>query len=94
VDNRIDRTLEPHNAAQPSKRWDERHLARWAAAQDAIVRLDELAALGLTRHARPRRLAQHRLVEMYRGVYAVGHGEVSERGRFRAAVLACGDGAC
>jgi very-short-patch-repair endonuclease len=30
---------------------------------------------------------------MYRGVYAVGHGAVSERGRLRAAAWAAGDGA-
>src|SRR4051794_27888055 len=34
-----------------------------------------------------------RLVAMYRGVYAVGHGAVSERGRLRAAVWAAGEGA-
>jgi very-short-patch-repair endonuclease len=93
VDGVIDRTLEHRYGAQPSNRWDERHLARLGAAQDGIVRLDQLAALGLSRRARTRRIAQQRLVVMYRGVYAVGHGGVSERGRLRAAVWACGEGA-
>jgi very-short-patch-repair endonuclease len=95
VDNdfEIDCALGRHYDVQALKRWDERHLARLGAGQDGIVEIKQLSALGLTREARRRRIAQHRLVEMYRGVYAVGHGEVSERGRFRAAVLACGEGA-
>jgi len=78
---------------QPRNRWDERNLARLAAAQDGVVTVGQLAALGLTERARRRRVAQRRLVVLHRGVYAVGHGEVSERGRFRAAVWACGEGA-
>jgi very-short-patch-repair endonuclease len=93
VDRGIDCGLGHHNGAQPFKRWDERHLARLGAAQDGIVRLEQLADLGLSKRARGRRIAQHRLVELHRGVYAVGHGGVSERGRQRAAVWAAGEGA-
>jgi hypothetical protein len=93
VDDEIDCAVGHHNGAQPLKRWDERHLARLGAAQDGVVRLDELAALGLSKRARARRIAQKRLVVMHRGVYAVGHGHVSERGRMRAAVWAAGEGA-
>ena len=93
MDDRIECALEHHNGAQGLTRWDERHLARLAAVQDGIVRLEELAELGLTRRARARRIAQQRLVVMHRGVYAVGHGAVSERGRMRAAVWAAGEGA-
>src|SRR5437588_12777236 len=85
--------LDHRDGGQPRDRWDERHLARLAAAQDGVVRLEQLTALGLSRRARERRVAQRRLVVLHRGVYAVGHGEVSERGRFRAAVWACGEGA-
>ena len=86
-------TVGRHYGSQPFQRWDERHLARLAAAQDGIVRLDELAALGLSRDARKRRIAQRRLIPQYRGIYAVGHDELTERGRFRAAVWAGGEGA-
>lgn len=85
--------LGSHNGAQPFTRWDERHLARLGAAQDGVVRLDQLSDLGLTAPARKRRIAQQRLVPTFRGVYAVGHGDLTERGRFRAAVWAAGEGA-
>jgi hypothetical protein len=40
-----------------------------------------------------RRVAGGNLVPLHRGVYAVGHGLVSRRGEWMAAVLACGPGA-
>ena len=83
----------PEYPAQAFNCWDERHLARLAAAHDGVVRLDELAALGLTRHGRRTRIEQRRLIPQYRSVYAVGHDELTERGRFRAVVWAAGDGA-
>src|SRR5690349_10284970 len=86
-------TVGGHHGPQASTRWDERHLARLAGAHDGIVTLEELSALGLGPDARKRRITQRRLIPVYRGVYAVGHGELTERGRFRAAVLACGEGA-
>src|SRR4051794_78102 len=86
-------TVHRDNGGQVSNRWDERELARLAAAQDGIVTIQQLTALGLTSDARHRRIAQRRLIVVHRGVYAVGHGDLSERGRFRAAVLACGEGA-
>lgn len=73
--------------------WDERHLARLAHAQDGVVALAQLTDLGLTRDARITRIRQHRLVTLHRGVYIVGGGEVGERGRCRAAALACRSGA-
>src|SRR3954447_8006877 len=79
--------------SQPRNRWDERHLARLAAGQDGIVRIDQLTALGLSRDARKRRIAQRRLIPQYPGIYAVGHDELTERGRFRAVVWAGGEGA-
>jgi len=86
-------TVEHAYGAQPFQRWDERHLARLGAAQDGIVRVDQLDALGLGRGARRVRIEQRRLIPVYRGVYAVGHGELTERGRFRAVVWAGGEGA-
>src|SRR5262249_30079094 len=40
-----------------------------------------------------RRLAAARLHRIQRGVYAVGHSALSDRGRWMVAVLACGEGA-
>lgn len=40
-----------------------------------------------------REIAAARLHRVFRGVYSVGHPNVSERGRLRAATLACGQGA-
>ena len=57
------------------------------------MRLDQLADLGLTAKGRRVRIAQRRLIPVYRGVYAVGHDELTERGKFRAAVWAGGEGA-
>lgn len=54
---------------------------------------DELLALGMGRGALEHRLAVGRLHLLHRGVYAVGHPNVSLRGRWRAAVLAAGPGA-
>jgi very-short-patch-repair endonuclease len=68
-------------------------LARLGAAQDGVVRLDQLVALGLRKRGRQTRIEQRRLIVLYPGVYAVGHDDLSERGRFRAAVWAAGDGA-
>jgi Transcriptional regulator, AbiEi antitoxin/Protein of unknown function (DUF559) len=70
--------------------WDERQLARMAVAQDGVVTLRQLEAAGLGRGALRVRRAQRRLVPLHRGVYAIGPGEVTEHGRFRAAVWACG----
>ena len=51
----------------------------------------QLIALGLSRKAIRKRCAAGRLFEIYRGVYAVGHPLLTAKGRYRAAVLACGD---
>ena len=57
------------------------------------MRIEQLAALGLSRDARKRRVAQRRLIPQYPGIYAVGHDDLTERGRFRAVVWAGGEGA-
>jgi very-short-patch-repair endonuclease len=49
--------------------------------------------LGLTARSIHGRLQRGRLHLVHRGVYAVGHRFLTQRGRWMAAVLACGDGA-
>ena len=49
------------------------------------------AQLGLTSGAISKRLRAGTLHRIHRGVYAVGHNRLSEKGRYMAAVLAAGD---
>ena len=64
----------------------------WALArqQHGVVTRAQLVELGLGAEAIRRRLANGRLHRLMRGVYAVGRPEVSVRGRWMAATLACG----
>jgi very-short-patch-repair endonuclease len=66
-------------------------VARLAAARDGVLSIHQLRACGLDDHAIARRVRDGQLHRLYRGVYAVGHPGLTLRGRFRAAVLACGD---
>jgi very-short-patch-repair endonuclease len=68
-------------------------LARFATRQDGIVTRPQLVCLGFDHHAIDRRLASGSLIALFRGVYAVGHRAVSERGWMRAALLAVGEDA-
>jgi very-short-patch-repair endonuclease len=70
------------------------HLAAMIAArQHGVVTAAQLAALGIRRGGRARRIEAGRLHPVHRGVYAVGHPGLSSEGRWMAAVLACGEGA-
>lgn len=68
-------------------------IARLARRQHGVVAYQQLIALGLSRKAIRHRRATGRLVELYPGVYAVGHRELRLEGRWLAAALAYGDGA-
>jgi very-short-patch-repair endonuclease len=68
-------------------------VARAAADQWGVLCLDELFACGLSRDAVSDRALNGRLHQLHRGVYAVGHTNLSLEGRFLAAVKACGPGA-
>src|SRR2546422_13155 len=70
-----------------------RALATLAAQQHGVVSTTQLRQLGLDRAAANRRATAGLLHPLHRGVYAVGHASVSIRGRYLAAVLACGPGA-
>jgi very-short-patch-repair endonuclease/predicted transcriptional regulator of viral defense system len=68
-------------------------VGRLAARQHGVVSLAQLVALGLSRQAVAKRVSAGRLHRLHRGVYAVGHAKLTVRGRWMAAVLACGPGA-
>ena len=65
-------------------------LAVLAERQHGVVARRQLLALGLSPTMVKDRLAAGRLHRVHRGVYAVGHGKLTLRGRWMAAVLACG----
>lgn len=66
-------------------------LAILAADQEGVVATRQLIALGFTAAAIERRVRSGHLHRIHHGVYAVGHPAISLRGRFKAAVLACGE---
>jgi predicted transcriptional regulator of viral defense system len=65
-------------------------LAELAAAQHGVVAVWQLYMLGLSGRRVEWRAARGRLHRIHRGVYAVGHNKLTERGRWMAAVLAFG----
>jgi hypothetical protein len=66
----------------------------WVAArQHGTVGHDQLLAVGLSPGGVRRRVAAGWLHRKHRGVFAVGHPQLTDRGRFAAAVLAGGAGA-
>lgn len=71
-----------------------KRLAALALRQHGVVSIRQLEQLFGYSRAGVRKLVESgRLHPLYRGVYAVGHTEISERGRCLAAVLAVGPGA-
>jgi len=68
----------------------DRALAELAGAQHGVVAGRQLAELGLSANAARKRVASGRLHRVHRGVFSVGHALLTQRGRFMAAVLACG----
>jgi predicted transcriptional regulator of viral defense system len=64
-----------------------------AGEQWGVLSLEELLECGMSRNAVSVRVRNGRLHPVYRGVYAVGHANLSLEGRFLAAVKACGPGA-
>lgn len=65
-------------------------LADLAERQHGVVATRQLIASGLSTAAIDRRVRDRRLHRLHRGVYAVGHRHVTQRGGLWAAVLACG----
>jgi hypothetical protein len=70
-----------------------RAIAELAARQHGVVSVLQLRGLGLDRHWVRRRVESGLLHSVYLGVYSVGVPHVFGRGRYLAAVMACGHGA-
>ena len=68
-------------------------IAALADRQEGVVARRQLIALGYTSRAIQCRIEAGRLHIKYRGVYVVGRRKLTVRGRWMAAVLACGRGA-
>jgi hypothetical protein len=69
----------------------EQDLADLATRQHGVVSRKQLLAHGVRPHAIDYRLKVGRLHVIHRGVYALGHRHLPQRGVWLAAVLACGD---
>jgi predicted transcriptional regulator of viral defense system len=63
---------------------------RLAVAQNGVVALRQLERLGLSRRTIQERERAGRLHRIHQGVYSLTPRVMTERGRFMAAVLACG----
>jgi predicted transcriptional regulator of viral defense system len=68
-------------------------IAALATRQHGVVEYRQLLALGLSRQSIDHRVRAGRLHRIHRGVYAVGHRRLTQRGRWMAAVLAGGKAA-
>jgi hypothetical protein len=76
--------------SQPGVVKTNTQIARLAARQWGVVDLDDLRACGLSQQAVSKRVRAGLLFPLYRGVWVVGHYNLSLEGRFLAAVKACG----
>jgi very-short-patch-repair endonuclease len=65
-------------------------VAEVAARQGGVVSMDQLRAAGLSEGTIRYRVRNRRLIRLHRGVYAVGHSQLTALGWRWAAVLACG----
>jgi len=67
----------------------------WALVdrQHGVIARRQLLELGMSESAIDHRIATARLHRVFRGVYAVGRPQLSQAGRWMAAVLVCGPGA-
>jgi very-short-patch-repair endonuclease len=68
-------------------------IAEIARNQHGVISFAQLIGAGPSPPSIDRRVKAGRLHRLYRGVYAVGHTNLSWKGRCMAAVLACGPGA-
>ncbi|HEY6145382.1 MAG TPA: type IV toxin-antitoxin system AbiEi family antitoxin domain-containing protein, partial [Solirubrobacterales bacterium] len=72
----------------------DRQIAEIARRQHGIVGREQLRRLGMGEGAIEGRIRRGHLHPVFRGVYKVGYRRISRKGRWMAAVLASGSGAC
>lgn len=89
----VDGPISRHMGVSQAHRRVDLAVAAVADRQHGVVSLAQLNELGLTVRAVDKRVATGRLHRIHYGVYAVGRSQLSQDGRFMAAVLACGSGA-
>jgi predicted transcriptional regulator of viral defense system len=87
------RTIDHHMDEQSFARGLDRDVAALAARQHGVVSRRQLFRLEMGRGAIERRIERAWLHPLHRGVYAVGHPQISREGHWMAAVLACGEDA-
>jgi very-short-patch-repair endonuclease len=75
------------------KRRRDAAIAGIAAWQHGVISVKQLRSLGVPSSAIGDRFTSGRLHRIHRSVYAVGHPNIGNEGRWMAAVLACGEGA-
>jgi very-short-patch-repair endonuclease len=68
-------------------------VALLATKQHGVVGRRQLLSLGVDQATMKRWLRNGRLHRLHREAFAVGHASLNQRGRWLAAVLACGEGA-
>jgi very-short-patch-repair endonuclease len=78
-----------------SQTQDARGAAAWelARTQHGVLTRSDLLGLGFSPESIKHRIARGRLHCVARGIYAVGRPQLTQEGRWMAAVLACGAGA-
>ena len=85
--------LLPSMTAEPGPPRVDAAIAALASAQHGVVSRAQLRGVGLGESSIGQRVTAGRLHRVHRGVYAVGHTVLTQRGYWMAAVLACGPGA-
>lgn len=88
--NQLEVVLDTAMRGEIRPHWE---LAELAERQHGIVSRPQLARLGYSGAAIDRAAEGGRLHPLHRGVYAVGHTDLSQEARCLAAVMSCGAGA-
>jgi very-short-patch-repair endonuclease len=90
----IDSAITPLRGGKlPVRSWDE-VIAGLARRQHGVVSRAQLLGAGMGAKALEGRIERGSLHRLHRGVYKVGYRRISRKGRWMAAVLASGSGAC
>lgn len=90
---RVEWSPEHRSGAARSPRWLGAEVWQLATRQHGVVGKGQLLARGTSRRVVDRWVREHHIRPLHRNVYAVGHGRLTVRGWWMAAVLAGGEGA-